>query len=321
MMRDDKSLTIRTHHDYVTTITSATDLVIWLISNTVDPDSTPNHFAEPATMLTVLARLSADDPDDDDNKSYTADRVWEVVRAVATNSGAPDGSDDDDEDDTDGWALGEWDKVIVDPQQALLGGKGKPHLGIVPEDVPFVYRRRMSAAAHQQAATQTLADLAGYKLVGVHATRAEALGPLVMYGPSVDKIDSGHHVGKGRGFYFIPFSHAAVQTTVNNALAWGPFVVAVFLPKKFNPVRADDGDNVATLDAAHPDSYYVFGDLEAVISERDFARIKIACGPVDIASPHADQRCPVDKLMDRIHQLDFLTELGFVVGNFVKKDQ
>jgi hypothetical protein len=165
------------------------------------------------------------------------------------------------------------------------------------ERVPGRYRRKLPEEEYEKKLQELRQSLAGYRLVGFHATTMENAGPLVQEGVSAERFGTGHGAGKGEGFYFIPGS---TNRTIRSAKGWGGHVVAVFLPQSARSEWADDTDNVQTLEEQNTDGehlYYMFGDDEAVVPPSLCRAIKIVVDPADIsvgsrkyeAEPYADE--------------------------------
>ena len=130
--------------------------------------------------------------------------------------------------------------------------------------------------------------LTGHKLVGVHATTIDNLGPLMTEGVSHKKMASGHGVGKGSGFYIIPTPRGTkdLAKTETSAKFWDPSIVAVYLPEDCQAVDAEEGQTVETLEQESQSNetrrFYIFGTQEGVIPPSLFPQIvlvsKSGCG-------------------------------------------
>jgi hypothetical protein len=248
-----------------TVITSASDLLVWLVSHPAGRANTPKSFASSPTLTRVLDLLA-----EIEGQVEPVD-VWDAVNHVA--------EDQPDADREQDWPAGQW------------GKKGMKQLGSqeweAENEAPTNFRRKLPAEAYARQLELLRARLAGHKLVGVHATTIENLGPLMVEGVAEDKVDTGHHVGKGRGFYIIPAPRGVFDVTAleESAKAWEPFVVAVYLPEECFMYSAGPLDNVDKLEAenvAKDPNYYRFANDEAVIPPSLFSRIILVRDPSDI---------------------------------------
>lgn len=109
----------------------------------------------------------------------------------------------------------------------------------------------------------------GYSKIGVHETTADNAKGLVAQGPSVDKMDTGHHLGKGRGFYITPVGKKKLKT-VTSDIVYGEQFVAIYISDHVTPIRSggEDTNHTDKLDAEHGDKlcYYIMsGGGEIVI--------------------------------------------------------
>ncbi|MFN6538881.1 MAG: DUF4157 domain-containing protein [Nostoc sp. EkiNYC01] len=122
-----------------------------------------------------------------------------------------------------------------------------------------------------------------YKLIGVHETRSKNVNSLVANGISSDMMDSGNGLGKGRGFYILPVYNSNLKKSIEG-LRWGTRFVAVYINQNCILKRAEDGENMETLENKYGGNkyYYEFGKLEHVIPESLFGEVKLARLPNDI---------------------------------------
>lgn len=125
-----------------------------------------------------------------------------------------------------------------------------------------------------------------YKLVGVHETRSRNIGSLISGGISADKMNSGHGLGKGPGFYILPVMTGDKLRTATKdpKLRWGTRFVAVYIHKSCTLVKAADGENTVTLERKYEGKkcYYSFAELEHVIPVSLFDKVILAREPKDI---------------------------------------
>ncbi|AVH73343.1 eCIS core domain-containing protein [Nostoc sp. 'Lobaria pulmonaria (5183) cyanobiont'] len=122
-----------------------------------------------------------------------------------------------------------------------------------------------------------------YKLIGVHETRSKNVNSLVANGISSDMMGSGHGLGKGTGFYILPVYNSNLKKSIEG-LRWGTRFVAVYINQNCTLKRAEDGENMETLENKSGGNkyYYEFGKLEHVIPESLFGEVKLARLPNDI---------------------------------------
>jgi hypothetical protein len=118
----------------------------------------------------------------------------------------------------------------------------------------------------------------GFRKIGVHETTAENVRSLVQAGPLSAKVDSGHGIGKGRGFYV---THVGEKTLYNavKAIAYEDNFVAIYVPTAMQRLQSPDeeSNNVAELDRIYGEQmcYYVMsGGTEVLIPERCFHLVK-----------------------------------------------
>jgi hypothetical protein len=275
-----------------TEIRSASDFLVWLVSHPIGQAHTPKDFASSQTLLRALRALGRQEgliaPLD----------AWAAVRhAVAGASTAePKGGDAR-------WPRGEWGTKADTPQ--TLGLKDFE----LEEEAPAQFRREMSKDAYRAALDTLRKRLADHKLVGVHATTIENLGPLMTEGVSVTRIGTGHGKGKGEGFYIIPSAAGVYDVTKEEASgkAWGAFIAAVYLPRTCMSWSAAPGENVQTLEKQNKGGgyFYKFGDAEAVIPPAQFDHIILVRDPRDItmADPRLRAYSTKDSAVDVTREL------------------
>jgi hypothetical protein len=225
--------------------------------------------------------------------------VWDIVREV-TEAKAKDPLKGGETN----WPKGQWAK------------KNKKQLGAMEWELqeeetaeePAQFRRKMTDKEWNVQVDALKRRLRGHKLVGVHATTIENLGPLMMEGIAADRIGTGHGKGKGQGFYIIPTMKGVVDLTggEKSAAGWDPFLVAVYLPKHSMCMPAKSGDNVQTLEEEWgEDCFFKFGADEAVIPPSLFAEVILVRDPSDITM--ADPGLPAEATEESA--LSFLEEL------------
>jgi hypothetical protein len=268
----------------VSIIRNTTDLMIWLGSYPLSSTESPKSYAEAPILNTALNVLRTY------KKTLTNSKVWRVVAAIAQDQGAvPEkyrGSGK------------EWGELELVNSVDLMGKENKQEL------VPGRYRRKLPDEEYQGKLQELRQSLAGYKLVGFHATTMENAGPLVQEGISASRFNTGHGAGKGQGFYFIP---GESKKTITSAKGWGGHVVAVFLPESAEEEWAEDTENVQTLEqgnVARKPLYYLFGSHEAVIPPSLCGKVKIVVDPADISV--GDKRYPAERYGDEFQFLDSL---------------
>jgi len=269
-----------------TIITTASELLVFLMSHPAKSKDTPKGYAEPDVLQQALALMARS------NKALHPDEVWNSVRQVK----AQDELSDEEEDTPDlgseavKWPKGHWDKKEVQygvPEE--FGGK-KSELQIGPQeftDEPSEFRRDISQEDRNERLQSYARMLANMKFIGLHATTTENLGPLLIEGVSKEKFGSGHGVGKGNGFYVIPSNGKVpnLSKLEESAKAWGPHRVAVYLSEDCEPYQTIKGDTVDSLEdenTDHEKRYYVFGQAEIVIPPSLFGDIKLLRDPADI---------------------------------------
>jgi hypothetical protein len=273
-------------------IRTASDLLIWLVSHPAGSALAPVSYAEPSTMIAVLNKLWKQ------NRMIEPPEVWGAVREVVDENNKDDESaeEDDREDEPDvgpDWPQGHWDK-----KEDEFSGVEFPE--------PARFRRKMSPKRYDEALAALDKRLSGYKLVGLHATRIESTATLVSEGVSKARFDTGHHLGKGKGFYVVPTSGALNESVRETALSWGSHFVGVYLPSGVKSILASEGQNVQTLEEVHAGKnvYYLFGAMEAVIPPSLCDKVLLVTNPADIsvADPQLeaepDPRGPFDFVDD-----------------------
>ncbi|MEV6765890.1 hypothetical protein AB0N16_35715 [Streptomyces sp. NPDC051105] len=310
---DGKQLVIQ-GDDGPTTVRSASDLLVWLMSHPTRP--APRNYAEPDTLRRVLARLESS------GGTVGPAAVWSAVREIVTrvgtavSSSSESGSDDeggffrsrptrpdsdsssDSESETasqtgDGWDTGHWD---TDEYGA-------------PE--PAEFRREMPAAdiAEQQRALSQA--LSGYRLVGFHGTNAENVGGLIVDGPDVARIATGHGIGKGRGFYVAPVvgppggKSPGTSGAKKEARMWGKFLVAVYVaddvPVGEHHDETEDGFAFESDGSASGEPVMTFhGSDELVVPEELFGKIKLVRNVDDVAMPTAARQAGAAPYQDGV---------------------
>ena len=144
------------------------------------------------------------------------------------------------------------------------------------------------------------ASLAGYRFVGFHGTDAENVGGLIVDGPDVARIASGHDIGKGRGFYVAPVvgppgEKAPGTAAKKEARMWGRFLVAVHVADDV-PVGShfDDSDGGVEFEGggasgSGPEMTY-HGSVELVVPEELFGKIKLVRNVDDVTMPTASRQ-------------------------------
>lgn len=282
----------------LTVIRSASDLLVWLVSHPIGSAKTPKSFADPKILIKVLVKLGRED------RVVNPAEVWDALRAVVEPDSEEEVSSEDEngffatqEDSSDeSWEEGDWDEVAVKGDDPF-GLKAKSLFDIEEdtEKVPSEFRRVMKETEYNEKLAALGKRLAGHKLVGVHATTIENLGPLMQEGVSPKKMGSGHGVGKGNGFYIIPTQKGVRDLTKAEKAAkgWGRSIVAVYMPEDCEFVKAKEGENVQTLEGKNKGQKYIylFGEEEAVIPPSLFNQIILVRDPADITM--ADPRLPV----------------------------
>lgn len=282
-----------------TVVHSASDLLVWLVSHPAGSAKTPRSFANSETMIQVLVLLEKA------RRVITPTEVWDAVRTVTR---PPDVQEEDDEQEDDGHPVAaseaapaeEVDWGAVDGAEEVDHGwkagtweAGKDQVG-QPIEIPSEFKRKLPSAVYDEKLDALKQRLTGKKLVGVHATSMENLGSLMTEGVSDSKVDTGHGIGKGRGFYIIPTVRGIPDLTKaeKSAKFWDPSIVAVYLPTDCSRVVARDGQNVQTLEAANAGRkcYYEFGAEEIVIPPSLFSQIILVRNPDDITQ--ADPSLP-----------------------------
>lgn len=117
----------------------------------------------------------------------------------------------------------------------------------------------------------------GLKKIGVHETTFENTERLVKEGPSAEKIDTEHHLGKGRGFYVTPIKKRQLWSVVRST-RYGESFLAVYVPSTMKEIRSTDSskDNISQIDSEEEPCYLLTaGKGEIVIPERFFHLVKI----------------------------------------------
>lgn len=310
--------------DVMTTIRSASDLLVWLVGHPIPSAQTPAQFAQPATLRKVLVRLKG-----------TGDRVepaavWSTVVAVAAEEKQARAKADSDEDsqfsseddsgdsahpvaenpDDGEKARGgqasqddekvEWDEVPglpiaantgpdpTDPEAWPEGQWGTNQFG---EVVPLEFKRRISDEALTARKQEQLASLKGYRLVGFHGTTIECVGSLLAYGPAGERIGSGNGIGKGHGFYVAPVlappgvPAQGTSAAKKDARTWGSSLIAVYVGTDVEIIKGGRPANAPAM------SYW--GADELVIPVELFAKTKLVRNPDDCAVL-SDPRYPAE---------------------------
>jgi hypothetical protein len=135
------------------------------------------------------------------------------------------------------------------------------------------------------------AERNGFVKIGVHETTNEKAASLVIHGPSLGRVGSGHGSGKGGGFYVTPVK-GQLGTAVAS-IAYGECFVAIYIAKAAKR-RATNSSTVDEAEElyANPDEpsqacYYVMGaGGEIVIPTRCFALVRVAATPADCNNFH-----------------------------------
>lgn len=329
------SIEIKTETE-TTDIRSASDLLVCLVSHPVAAAETPKNFADSGTLLSVLRKLEKEGKrvlgpfavwdalrevispkyvEDESSSSEGGEEEsgggfwgkgeelgdgfgfwgkgeepgdWSNNNNESSGSWAGDekSSINDSGDDAEGWPEGSWGKE-----------EDKDAVG-VENEIPREFRRQMTADEYNEQLKKLQAKLEGRKLVGVHGTELESLGPLIKEGVSDYRVGSRNNIGKGRGFYIIPTeatpSKEQLAKAEKSAKYWGKFVVAVYLPEGCEIVDADEGENVQTMEQKYggENCYYKFGKEEAVIPPSLFQETILVRDPADIAM--ADPGLPAE---------------------------
>jgi hypothetical protein len=255
-----------------TTIKSATDLLVWLVSNPIPASEAPVSFARPALLTATLTRLW-----NWKREGVEPHEVWHALKVEEQRE-----TEGEQKRDEMKWEEGEWETKV------------SRHTGF-EETVPKKYRRKMPQEAYQVAMFKLKKELSGYKFVGVHATRIESTGALVKHGVSSDRFGKNHGVGKGPGLYIIPTT-GDVAKDVKSAAFWDHHFVAVYLPEKYTLIDAKPGEDVETLENDHEEKnhYYRFADEEAVIPPSLLESVKLVSDPADISMADSKYEAEVD---------------------------
>ena len=321
-----------------TTIRSASDLLVWLVSHPTESADTPRNFADSQTLLRVLRKL------EQESQSLAPEGVWAALRKVtepeeeaestesesgteeeaestesesgteeeAESTESESGTEEEAESTEsesgteEGWPEGEWRKKVDE-------------YGIEVE-YPSEFRRQMSPEEYNKQLTALQGRLAGHKLIGISAIKnPESLGPLIKEGVSNAMVGTGHGAGKGRGFYLIPTvitgggfparsGFPTLAKAAKSAGQWGDFVVAAYLPNECRLVSAVEGENVDTLEKEHEgeECYYVFGKQEVVIPPSLFGKTMLVRDPADITM--ADPALPA--AVSEEDPLSFVTKMS-----------
>jgi hypothetical protein len=281
---------------------TASDLLVWLVSHPTASAKSPRAYAETEILAEVLDALwklgrTVDPPE-----------VWDALRAVVASRAPQEDDDGQDRDvvsvdqadavdhaeaEPEAWEAGEWDDV--DDAQWI------------PLRQPARFVRQVPEEKYAAALQAIAARVSGHKLVGLHATRIESTATLVAEGVSEARFDSGHGVGKGKGFYIVPTTGAVNRSIRETVASWGTHAVAVYVPKECQMLRALGGDTVQTLEAENEGGcfYYQFGAAEAVIPPSVCGRVILVTDPADIST--ADPWHPA--VRDTSAPLDFLAKL------------
>ena len=259
-LRNPKIL-IKGDDGVVSIIKNTTDLMLWLGSYPLSSEVQPRGYAQTETLQRALDSLK------ELKKTITNKKVWQEVALAAET----EPSDDEPEN--------KWGNLELVDSVDMFGKPDKEN------QLPGRYKRKLPPDEYEKKLQELRRSLAGYKLVGLHATTMESTGPLVKEGVSQARFATGHGVGKGKGFYIIP-AQRITDNLIKNTKAWGNHVLAVFLPKSAEQAWATGGDNVQTLEEENVERkplYYMFGDLEAVIPPSLCPKVKIVVDPADIS--------------------------------------
>lgn len=277
---------IRSEPGGITLVKSPSDLLIWLISNPISSKLTPIHFSNIKLLVDVLDTLGGIESR---TNFIEAQMVWNVlIRTVETKKGLSDGTfpiDFYDEDSTKKvgkfkWSVGEWNKEKQETD-LMRGGPGS----IPSLKEPARFRRKLPPEIYALEIKKINEKLAGYKFVGIHATRIESTGTLVKEGISQDRFDTNHHLGKGAGFYIVPINGKMNKGIRDAVFSWGSHFVGVYLPNECQLIKANEGENVQTLEQEYGagQCYYSFGKLEEVIPPSLCNRAILISNPDDIS--------------------------------------
>jgi hypothetical protein len=186
---------------------------------------------------------------------------------------------------------------------------------------PAEFRREMPAAdiaEQQRALNQTLS---GYRLVGFHGTNAENVGGLVIDGPDVARIATGHGIGKGRGFYVAPVvgppggKSPGTSGAKKEARMWGKFLVAVYVADDVSVGEhydeSDDGFAFESGGSASGEPVMTFhGSDELVVPEELFGKIKLVRNVDDVAMPTAARQAGAVPYQDGVSGYNKATGKG-----------
>ncbi|MER5530533.1 hypothetical protein ABT075_39170 [Streptomyces sp. NPDC002677] len=301
---DGKELVIQ-GDDGATTVRSASDLLVWLMSHPTRP--APKNYAEPDILRRVLARLETSGGTVDHGTVWAAVRAV-VARTVTTASSSSSSSDSDGEGgffrsaptrrDSDSSSDEESETASQTGEDWDAGHWDTDEYGMAE---PAEFRREMpgdDVAEQQRALSRTLS---GYRLVGFHGTNAENVGGLIIDGPDVARIATGHGIGKGRGFYVAPVvgppggKSPGTSGAKKEARMWGKFLVAVYVADDVQVGEhydeSDDGFAFEGGGSAAGEPVMTFhGSDELVVPEELFGKIKLVRNVDDVAMPTAPRQ-------------------------------
>jgi hypothetical protein len=289
------------HRYDIELIWTPSDLLTGLMSHPAPSELTPKGYADDGTLRAVLLELAVMSVSRKD-RPLTWPRVWQAVRTVCKRrEGRGDREFPTDDPESRHWRT--WKNLAGDEFQVFSE-----------------HRRKLSDRDRVRASTFLQERLASHRFVGVHATKVENVAALIHEGTSLARVDSENHVGKGRGFYFIPAESVDVlDRVVGSASGWGPSLVAVFMPKGCIAVRAREGQNVDKLEEKQGklDCFYVFSRDEAVIPERLFPVVRVVRDPADVTMATDSSSMLPETLLEAepyAKPLDFLKKMDVNQG-------
>ncbi|MFJ3797560.1 hypothetical protein ACIPSJ_14815 [Streptomyces sp. NPDC090088] len=304
---DGKQLVIQ-GDDGPVTVRSASDLLVWLMSHPTRP--APANYAEPDVLRRVLARLEGA------GGAVGAAAVWAAVRAVVTRVATTASTSSESDSDEEGGffrtapARRNTDSSSEEESEAEsetasetgedwdAGHWDTDEFG-APEAAEF--RREMPEGDIAEQQRTLSASLSGYRFVGFHGTNAENVGGLIIDGPDVARIASGHGIGKGRGFYVAPVvgppgaKAPGTAAAKKEARLWGRFLVAVYVADDVTVGHhADESDGGVEFEdtgasGSGPEMAY-HGSDELVIPEQLFGKIKLVRNVDDVTMPTASRQ-------------------------------
>ncbi|QNK64898.1 DUF4157 domain-containing protein [Pedobacter sp. PAMC26386] len=149
----------------------------------------------------------------------------------------------------------------------------------------------------------------GFKKIGVHETSAANAIGLAEHGPSVNKMDTGHHLGKGRGFYVTTVGNKQLNT-VTRDMVYGEKFVAIYISNRVTQTSSfeESTNHTAILDEGYGDKlcyYLMSGGSEIVIPERCFPFVKA------VTIRQQLEQIPDESVEDRAAVKDYQYQLEF----------